>query len=154
VIAASRRVLVDTGPLVAWLDAADRRHAEVSGYLADFDGELLSTWPVLTEVCHLLPEHLVPRFLRWVGSGGLTVAELPAAVALGLADRMDKYADLPMDLADATLVWLAEHTGILAVLTLDRRDFGIYRTARGSLLRNVLEQPPVKKRVTKRPTKR
>jgi predicted nucleic acid-binding protein len=127
-IAASRRVLVDT--------------------------ELVSTWPVLTEVCHLLPEDLVPRFLRWVGIGGLTLAELPAAVASGLADRMDKYADLPMDLADATLVWLAEHTGILEVLTLDRRDFGIYRTARGSLLRNVLEQPPVKKRITKRPTRR
>ena len=155
-IAARRRLLVDTGPLVAWLDAADRRHAEVSAYLAEFDGELLTTWPVLTEVCHLLPEHLVPRFLRWVGSGGLSVAELPAAVALGLADRMDKYADLPMDLADATLVWLAEHTGILEVLTLDRRDFGIYRTERGSLLRNVLEQTPApaRKRARQRNPKR
>lgn len=153
-IATPRRLLIDTGPLVAWLDAADGHHAKVSAYLDGFEGQLFSTWPVLTEVCHLLPEHLVPRFLRWVGSGGLEVAEMPGLIALGLADRMDKYADLPMDLADASLVWLAEHAGILDVLTLDRRDFGIYRTTRGSLLRNVLETPAPPKQAPKRHTKR
>lgn len=135
------RLLVDTGPLVAWFDGADAHHAQVSALLAEFNGELLSTWPVLTEVGHLLPEHLVPGFLRWVAAGGLTVLALPPSAPSVLADRMDQYADLPMDLADASLVCAAEVLGVLDILTLDRRDFGIYRTARGRSLRNALETP-------------
>jgi predicted nucleic acid-binding protein len=134
-----QRVLIDTGPLIAWIDAADTHHAAVRELLDGFRGELVSTWPVLTETCHLLPEHLVSPFLRWVGSGGLTVAEIPPAALLALADRMDKYSDLPMDLADASLIWLADTLGLLDVVTLDRRDFGIYRTDRGRSLRNLLE---------------
>ncbi len=132
------RVLIDTGPLVAWLDAGDPWHASVADWLADYRGELLSTWPVLTEVCHLVPERQVANFLRWVGRGGLTVVDVPIDATLVLADRIDKYADLPMDLADASLIWLAETRGVLDILTLDRRDFGIYRTTRGKALRNRL----------------
>lgn len=100
------RLLIDTGPLVAWLDRRDRDHARVSAFLAGFRGRLLTTWPVLTEVCHLIPAHLVPRFLRWV--------------------------------ADASLVWLGERTGVTDVLTLDERDFGVYRLAGGQRFRDVL----------------
>ena len=136
-----QRLIVDTGPLVAWFDAADTHHALVGAFMTDFQGELLSTWPVLTEVCHLLPERTVSAFLRWVGAGGLTLLDVPAAATTGLADRMDKYADLPIDLADASLIWVAEALGVLDVLTLDRRDFGIYRTERGKVLRNALDAP-------------
>src|SRR5258708_7491416 len=129
-----RRLLIDTGPLVAWLDADDANHEAVKHCLGAFEGELLSTWPVLTETCHLLPESLVPGFMQWGAGGGLTIAELPASAALALAERMGKYADLPMDLADASLIWIAESLGVLDVLTLDRRDFGIYRTERGKAL--------------------
>ncbi len=137
-----RRVIVDAGPLIGWFDASDSYHAVVRDFLQVYDGELLSTWPVLGEVCHLLPEHLVANFLRWVGSGGLTVIDVPASALLGIADRIGKYADLPKDLADASLIWVAESLGVLEVLTIDRRDFGIYRTARGQALRNVLFDSP------------
>jgi len=137
-----RRLLIDTGPLVAWFDADDGHHEAVKRFLADCAGELLSTWPVLTETCHLLPETLVPGFMQWVARGGLTIADVPASAAQALADRMGKYADLPMDLADASLIWLAENLGVLDVLTLDRRDFGIYRTERGRSLRNALDATP------------
>ena len=53
-VAAARRVIVNAGPLIAWLDAADAHHAAVRAFFADFRGELLGTWPVVTEVCHLL----------------------------------------------------------------------------------------------------
>ena len=135
------RVIVDTGPLVAWLDAADAHHAQVTAWLGRYQGQLISTWPVVTESCHLLPARMVADFLRWVGAGGLTVLELPAASVPGLADRMDKYADLPVDLADASPLWAAETLGVLDVLTLDRRDFGVYRTVRGKSLRNLLDLP-------------
>jgi uncharacterized protein len=110
----------------------------VRGFFDSYTGELLSTWPVLSEVCHLLPEHMVANFVRWVGRGGITVIDVLASAIAALAERMDKYADLSMNLADASLIWLAESLGVMDILTIDRRDFGIYRTLRGKALRNVL----------------
>ena len=135
-----RRVLLDTGPVVAWLDRADAHHAPVSRWLTAYKGELLTTWQVITEACHLVPDRAAPLLLRWIERGGVTVVDIPVPSLRAIAERMDKYADLPMDLADATLVWVAEHEGVLDVLTLDRRDFGIYRTERGRMLRDVLER--------------
>lgn len=137
-LAAMARVLIDTGPLVAWLDRADGDHAKVAAFLASFEGQLLSTWPVLTEVCHLLPRHVVGRFMRWVAAGGLSVRELPPVAAGDIAALMEKYDDLPMDLADASLVWIAGHLGLQAIITLDRTDFGIYRLPGGQGLDNLL----------------
>jgi len=148
------RLLVDTGPLVAWFDADDGHHETVKRYLAAFEGELISTWLVLTETCHLLPEPTVPTFMQWVAQGGLTIVELPPSAAQALSDRMGRYADLPMDLADASLIWLAENIGVLDVLTLDRRDFGIYRTERGKALRNVLDAPSAPPGKRRRPGRR
>lgn len=149
-----QRVIVDAGPLVGWFDANDAYHGLVRGFLDGYSGELLTTWPVLGEVCHLLPEQRVAAFVRWVGRGGVTVVDVPASALPGLADRIDKYADLPMDLADSSLIWLAESLGLLDVLTIDRRDFGIYRTTRGQALRNVLldapSPSPVKRSTRKR----
>lgn len=136
------QVIVDTGPLIAWFDASDAHHARVCAFFDTFAGELFSTWPVLTEVCHLLPEHLVAAFLRWVGQGAVTVVEVPSSALVALAERMDKYADLPMDLADATLIWLAENRRLLDLLTIDRRDFAVYRTALGQPLHNLLFNAP------------
>jgi predicted nucleic acid-binding protein len=63
---------------------------------------------------------------------------------------MDKYADLPMDLADASLIWVADTFGVLDILTLDRRDFGVYRTERGRALRNALDAPAARRPQSKR----
>ena len=97
---------------------------------------------------------MVADFLRWLGRGGITVVDVPVSALSGLADRIDKYADRPMGLADASLIWLAESLGLLDVLTIDRHDFGIYRTARGQALRNVLFDPstpmPARRRTGKR----
>lgn len=132
------KVLIDTGPLVAWLDKGDGDHARVSAFLATFNGQLLSTWPVLTEVCHLLPRHVVGRFMRWVAAGGLTLLEMPPVAAHDIDALMEKYDDLPMDLADASLVWFAASLGVNAVITLDSTDFGIYRLPGGKGLDNLL----------------
>jgi len=141
-----QRVIVDAGPLIAWFDAGDAHHPPVRQFFDSYSGALLSTWPVLVEVCHLLPERMVANFLRWVGRGGMSVVELPTSALPGLADRIDRYADLPMDLADASLIWLAETTGVLDIAILDRRDFGVYRTERGRAMRNVLDAAAIKPR--------
>lgn len=132
------RVLADTGPLVAWLDKGDGDHARVGKFFAQFEGRLVSTWPVLTEVCHLLPRHVVARFMRWVAAGGVELLELSPVAADEIATLMEKYRDLPMDLADASLVWLAEKIGCVEVITLDDTDFGIYRLPGGKRLNNLL----------------
>lgn len=135
---AAARLLIDTGPLVALFDRRDKAHPRVSQLLAGFRGELLTTWPVLTETCHLLPRHIVVPFTRIVPESNVRLHELPATALTDIAAMMEKYADLPMDLADASLLWLATASGVHDVLTLDEADFGIYRLPGGQRLRSVL----------------
>ena len=76
--------------------------------------------------------------MRWVAAGGVTVRELPTTAVDETATLLEKYDDLPIDLADATLVWLAGEMGIAEVVTLDETDFGIYRLPAGNRLTNLL----------------
>ncbi len=133
-----RTILVDTGPLVALFNRQDNHHAAVKHWLRDFDGQLVSCWAVLTEVCHLVPEHLIAPFLRWTAQGGVRVMEIPPSALGELAQLAAKYDDRPMDLADASLVWLANHQGLRDILTLDHKDFAVYRTADGWALNDLL----------------
>lgn len=58
--------LIDTSPLVAWFDRSDQDHEACAGFFQRHQGTFVSTWPVLTEVCHLIPADLALRFLLWV----------------------------------------------------------------------------------------
>ena len=102
-----QRVIVDAGPLIGWFNLDDEYHELSRNYLTAYGGELLTTWPVIGEVCAMLPARLMAPFLRWLGLGGLTLVDVPASALASIADRIDKHASLPMDLADATLIWLA-----------------------------------------------
>lgn len=133
-----QNTLVDTGPLVSLFRKTDRNHRRARHFVAAFSGNLITTWPVMTEVCHLLPPHAVRRFMAWAADGGLVVVEMPGETIARLHELMRKYADLPMDLADASLVWLGEQIDLLDVITLDERDFAAYRTAAGQPFRNLL----------------
>jgi len=131
--------LVDTGPLVGWFDRSDQDHDACVAFFQGHSGAFVSTWPVLTEVCHLVPADVAPRFLEWVSLGGLNVVELSGSALALMAGWMLQYGTLPMDLADASLLWLAHEHGIRCIATLDRRDFGVYRLPGGDGLENVLE---------------
>ena len=130
--------LVDTGPLVALFVRKDPDHARVTAWLREFRSRLLTTWPVLTEVCHFLSPAVGVRFLRWVESGGIELIELPAAELAEVIRSMEKYLDRPMDLADASLVWLAGRSGVCNILTVDAGDFATFRTPQGKLFKDVL----------------
>jgi len=99
-----------------------------------FFGELLTTWPVLTETTHQIPGHLVAPFLRLARTSRLRVVDLPGALPR-VEELVQKYADHPMDLADALLVRVAEQTGVVDILTLDVSDFGTYRLKSGKRFR-------------------
>ena len=131
--------LVDTGPLVAWFDRSDQDHQACASFFQEHSGAFVSTWPVLTEVCHLIPADVSPRFLEWVSLGGLSVAELSGSALELMASCMRQYNDLPMYLADASLLWIAHEHGLRRIATLDRRDFGVYRLPGGEGLENLLE---------------
>lgn len=131
-------ILVDAGPLIALADKSDKHHRRVAAYLRRFDGRLLTTWPVLAEACHFLPESAQITFLRWADAGGISVVELHESALITFADWKEKYRDLPMDLADASLLWVAQTTGVLDILTIDRKDFSVYRLPNGKALNLVL----------------
>ncbi len=131
--------LVDAGPLIALADRSDRNHRRVAAYLRRFAGRLLTTWPVLTEVCHSLPERLQIASLRWAARGGATLIELDESALSTIAGWKERYADVPMDLAGASLLWAAQQTGVLQILTFDLKGFPAYRLPDGRALASVLQ---------------
>ena len=128
---------VDSGPLVAWLNARDTHHARAIAFFKARRERLITTWPVITEVCHLAPRHSRAGLLRWIAAGGASVFHLPDDQTATLAELIERYDDLPMDLADASLVWLSHHASTVLVATIDRTDFSVYRGAGNRRFKNV-----------------
>ena len=134
--------LLDTGPLVAYLDARDQAHVKADECLSAFTGTLATTGAVITEAMYFVsattegPEALA----NFAHAAGLLVYDCAQPSQLKVAARlMRKYADIPMDFADATLVLLADQLSTVEVITLDRRGFSAYRTSRGKSFRLILD---------------
>jgi len=127
-----KRVLADTGPLVAILSRSDEHHETCVEALRSLPGPLFSCWPVITEAAWLLRKTSggVQQLLRSLDSGFVELLPLSSLDAKGVADIMKKYASRRPQLADAALVYLAGRDGIDTIFTLDRRDFSVYRSAR------------------------
>lgn len=122
-------ILLDTGAFVALLDRCEKRHAQCAEYFASFRGRVFTTEPVLTETLYLLgPSVKAQRScLEFILKGGATLVPQSSASLARASALMEKYHDVPMDFADATLVCLAEETGIHDVFALDVRGFSAYR---------------------------
>lgn len=137
------KVLVDTGPLVAFLDRRDQYHDWVTAQLASVDPPLLTCEAVLTETCFLV---------RGLRGGGQRVIELLESGLLRAPFRLEqeagaitrllaRYANVPMSLADACLVRMAEQHAGSVVLTLDS-DFRIYRKQGRHLIPTIMPSSP------------
>ena len=122
-------LLLDTGALVSLLDRSQTHHQKCRRAFAGWTGLTVSTEAVLTEATHLLGgvpggrAACVDFFL----AGGAVLVPSSAASLQRVRKLLDKYADLPMDFADATLVALAEELDCTSVFTTDRTDFSVYR---------------------------
>jgi len=126
-------VLLDTGPLVGYLWERDRHHDWAVEQFASLDLPFVTCEPVITEACFVTarngvsPTHVLETVARGVVRIGLRIDEELVAIRT----LMERYANVPMALADACLVRLAEMTG-LPICTLDA-DFAIYRAHRRPL---------------------
>jgi len=125
------RLLVDTGFLVALGRRSDPLHDAASSFFRSHAGPLLTVSPVVVETSFFLDARAKIKLLDLVQCGRLKTLELPVAAYGEIAAIVGRYADRDIDFADAALVWLAERSGCRSVLTVDLRDFSVYRLKGG-----------------------
>ncbi|HXN95871.1 MAG TPA: PIN domain-containing protein [Candidatus Acidoferrales bacterium] len=137
------RVLVDAGPLVAILSERDERHRLCVRTLESLSGSPFSCWPVITEAAWLLRAYpgVVSLLLRRVSEGVPAMLPLSSLEARPVGDLMKKYESMKPQLADASLVYLADRESLDTIFTLDRRDFSVYRSARNRRFRLIPDLP-------------
>ncbi|MGH2862473.1 MAG: type II toxin-antitoxin system VapC family toxin [Solirubrobacteraceae bacterium] len=129
--------LTDAGPLIALIDAGESDHELCREALNGIGLPLLTTWPAFAEAMYVLGaragwsgQHALWRMLA---KNGLELAELDHGLTARIAELMERYRDHPMDLADASLVAVAEVRGLRQIFTLDAH-FRSYRVRGGGFL--------------------
>jgi len=130
-------VLIDAGPLVAIVSKDDMHHDRCVAELAHLRPPLLTTWPVVTEAMWLLRRDAAALrgLFRGFHDGLWTLSLLGSEALPWLEAFLGRYRKLEAQLADASLVYLAEHEGFDTVFTLDYRDFSVYRYKKNKLLK-------------------
>ena len=125
-------IITDSGFWVALVNSDDNHHQTAVHTLAKINEPLINTYPVITEVCHLLLKRRGQKsMLAFIESYQQDAFSVFQIDTLHHKQRifalMQQYADLPMDFADASLVLLAEQLGHGRILSTDKRDFHTYR---------------------------
>ena len=124
-------IIADSGFWIALINNRDTHHKRAITVFSEIEDELITTWPVVTEVCHFLLTRMgnsaQVNFLKNLSDQAFTVFDITTDTALQISALMEKYSNLPMDFADASLIVLAEHLGHGKILSVDQRDFDIYR---------------------------
>lgn len=136
-------ILADTGFFIALIVRTDKHHKKALAAAQKYASEsLITTWPVLTETLHLAQRIGGPvvaqQLLASIEAGAAQLFELNSKHLPRVLELMRKYEDLPMDLADASLVICAEDTGEGRILSTDERDFRTYRWKRRKPFQNLL----------------
>ena len=134
-----QKTIVDSGPLIALFDASDKYHKVVLNFMKEYKGKLITSWAVITEVSHMLDFNLNVQidFLKWCEVDGIEVYNISQDEISNIRVMMEKYIDIPMDLADATLMYIANKENIKNIVSIDS-DFDIYRTLKKQSLNNLL----------------
>ena len=139
-----RSVIADSGFLIALFDERDALHLRCREFLRGYRGRILTTEAVLTESLSLLSPDQQLRCLDWLCDAahiGLVAVDRSAVDFRGAEKLTRKYADQPMDFADASVVLLAARTGVKEILTADERDFSVYRIGGKTRFVDVLRGP-------------
>ena len=135
-----RNVLIDAGPLVALFATDDAHHVRYDRLVSDASAEglrLVTTWPCIVEASCILDAPWRFELLHWIEQGGVQVFPFDPshlAVMLPWMRRYTEKTKRDMDLADASLLWLASETGLREIMTIDVKDFARYRLPDGAAL--------------------
>jgi len=123
-----KKVLIDSGPLIALFDASDKYHKKAINFIKINKFPLVTTIASVTETLHLLNFNRNAQidFIEWIHRGAVEIHNIENCDFGRLKELTDKYRDLPMDFADSCLVYIAEKHNINTIATIDR-DFTIYR---------------------------
>lgn len=126
-------LLVDTNVFLAAADRRSNAHQSCAGVLRDHEGELAATVPVIAETAWLILDRLgtvsQSRFVHAVADHSIEPVDLTASDWARCAALVDTYADLSLDLIDASVVAVAERLGVEQIASLNRRDFTVVRPA-------------------------
>lgn len=133
-----KRCLIDAGPLIALFDKDDKFHISIKDFLKKYEGRLYTTWPVITEVLHMLDFSVDTQrnFLKWVNLGAIEVIQINVDDILRIIDLSKKYSDVSMDFADASLIIISELKNIKEIISIDS-GFYIYRNIRNEYVKNI-----------------
>jgi predicted nucleic acid-binding protein len=131
-------ILIDAGPLIALFDSSDKFNRPIRAFLKEHPYRFISTIAVFTEVSHMLDFNTNAQcdFYNWVMYKGVIISDINQNDMYRIVELTGKYADVPMDFADATLIITAEKTGIREIISLDK-DFDIYRLPGKEKIHNV-----------------
>lgn len=129
-------VILDTGPLVALFKRNDHHHTTAIAWFRSNKHRLITTLPVMTEAWHLVAPGAQVGLVEFAAKA-ISVVELGEDAMQRIHDLVVRYRDRPMDLADASLVVLAERTGTKAIATIDSGGFAAFRTGSGKQFRLV-----------------
>ena len=134
-----KRTILDTGPIVALFDKSDKFNSAIYDFIKDYKGVFISTWPVISEVSFLLEYKKQTQidFFKWLELGGINLIDIDCTDILLIREMMEKYSNVPMDLADASLMLISDKLELESIITLDK-DFYIYRKYNGSCITNLL----------------
>lgn len=124
-------IIVDTGPIYALADADDQYHRATKKYIAATTELLIVPSPVVPEACYLLREHLGVeaelQFLRALANQELTLEHFTAKDLARAIRILEQYREAAFGIVDATVMAMAERLNIKTILTVDRRDFSLFR---------------------------
>lgn len=133
-----QNILIDAGPIIALFNKRDQYYTPIVKFLEKQNCNLWTTWPVITEASHLLDFSVKAQLnlLEWIKRGGLNLVSQNSESIEQLISYTKKYSDVPMDLADASLMVAAESLGIYKIISIDS-DFYIYKNIRNKYLQNI-----------------
>jgi len=139
-----KNILIDIGPIVALLSRKDKHHKRVLEFTQNYTGRFVTTWSVITEATHLLRNSIQAQLnlLEWIRRGGIEIFQIEKNDVERMITLTKKYSDLPMDLADCSLIIVAEKMAINEIISIDS-DYDVYRTLKREPLINLLYDYPL-----------
>lgn len=133
-----KKCLIDAGPLIALFDRDDKFHISIKDFIKRYKGRLYTSWPVITEVLHMLDYSVNTQidFLKWVRKGALDIKQITTEDISRIIELSEKYSDISMDFANASLIIIAESESIKEIISIDA-DFYIFRNIRNEYIKNI-----------------